>query len=164
MLLIPVFRVYKTWAAVVVWIKHGMVCQITTSADPVWRILIGLSQRENCFWNRTFVQALPRPIVTVKSKHLHSIASGVIFIKHFTHAFFVRKCFAQVFSNYSLVLGLFSEKMSAQKVLVECWCNWLQIIYSLSYLNQNFACSNGHCDSFRCLWFDDLKKHLVNYN
>jgi len=48
------------------------------------------------------------------------------FRRHFLLAFFVRKCFAQLFSDYSLALYFFGETILAQKLLVKCWWNWLQ--------------------------------------
>ncbi len=45
----------------------------------------------------------------------------------FYEQLFVQKCFAQLFSNYSLALWLFGQRISAQKLLVKCWWNWLLV-------------------------------------
>jgi len=47
---------------------------------------------------------------------------------HFTCAFFVQKCFAQLFSTYILALKFSGKRISAQKLVVKCWWNWLQAI------------------------------------
>ncbi len=43
------------------------------------------------------------------------------FHQHFTLTFFVRKPFAQLFSNYSLALWFFGKRILVQKLLVKCW-------------------------------------------
>jgi len=55
------------------------------------------------------------------------------FHQHFTCAFFVQKCFAQLFSNYSLALYFFGTKISAQKLLVKCWWHWHQVSISSTF-------------------------------
>jgi len=46
------------------------------------------------------------------------------FHQHFTGAFFVWKCFAQLFSNKSSTLWLFGKRILAQK----CWWNQLKVV------------------------------------
>jgi len=58
------------------------------------------------------------------------------FHQHFTSSFFVRKCFAKLFSNYSLALKFFDSRISAQKLLIKCWWNWLQESSLISHPNQ----------------------------
>jgi hypothetical protein len=48
------------------------------------------------------------------------------FHQHFMCNFFIGKCFAQIFSHYSLALWFFGKRISAQKLLVKCWWNWQQ--------------------------------------
>jgi len=47
------------------------------------------------------------------------------FHQHFMPAFFVWKCFAQLFFNYILALKKFVQRILVQKLLVQCWWNWL---------------------------------------
>ncbi len=55
------------------------------------------------------------------------------FHQHFTRSFFVQKCFAKLFSNYSFALLPFSKIMLAQKLLVKCYWNWLQVSISSTF-------------------------------
>jgi len=48
------------------------------------------------------------------------------FHQHFKNNFFIPKCFAQRFSSNSLTLYFFGARISAQKLLIKCWWNWLQ--------------------------------------
>jgi len=48
------------------------------------------------------------------------------FHQHFTRKFFIPKCFLQL-SNFSLALQFSVERLLAQKLLVKCWLNWLQV-------------------------------------
>ncbi len=65
---------------------------------------------------------------------------GVNFINILGATFFVQKCFAQFFSNYSLAWWLFGKRKSAQKLLVKCWWNWLMVdkIIIFDPMSQNF--------------------------
>ena len=49
---------------------------------------------------------------------------GGRFHQHFKGRFFVRKCYVQLFSTYSLCLCVFVEKIWAKKFRVKCWWNW----------------------------------------
>jgi hypothetical protein len=57
------------------------------------------------------------------------------FQQHFTQAFFIWKCFVLLFSNCTLTLWNFVERVSAQKLLIKCWWNWLQRSF---YTNNNW--------------------------
>ena len=39
---------------------------------------------------------------------------------------YIRKCLAQPLSNLSLAFAIFGKRVSAQKLLVKCWWNWLK--------------------------------------
>jgi len=41
-------------------------------------------------------------------------------------AFCTWKCFLKLFSNYSLALNFFGERILAQNLIIKCWWNWLQ--------------------------------------
>jgi len=41
-------------------------------------------------------------------------------------AFFVWKCFVQLFSNYSLALNFCGKRISEKKLFIRCWWNWLR--------------------------------------
>jgi hypothetical protein len=53
-------------------------------------------------------------------KMLMELTLGGQFHHHFTLAFFIQKCFAQLFSSYSLALNFFCKRMLAQKLHVKC--------------------------------------------
>ncbi len=55
------------------------------------------------------------------------VSSKCQFHQYFMPALFEWKCFAQLFSNFSLALLFFGERILAQKLRVKCWWNWLQV-------------------------------------
>ncbi len=59
-----------------------------------------------------------------------TLKSGVNFINILLAPYFVQKCFAQIFSYYSLALIFFGKIILAQRLLVRCWWNWLQLAFS----------------------------------
>jgi len=63
---------------------------------------------------------------TVDSTFALPMPPGVNFTNILWAPFFVQKCFAKLFSNYSMAWHFFDEMIFAQKLLVKCWCNWLQ--------------------------------------
>ncbi len=56
---------------------------------------------------------------------LPAVTRQVSISSTFTLNFFVQKCFAQLFSNYSFALNFFGEKISVQKLIVKYWWNLL---------------------------------------
>jgi len=101
-----------------------------------------------------------------KAKQLYLLLSPAVNLPTFYEQLFVRKCFKQLFSNYSLALQFFVERILAQKLLIKCrwywlkmsdkviilgdasWCLWWQLILLLN---------NGL--NLSCL-FKFLKRHL----
>jgi len=69
--------------------------------------------------------------------------------QHFTRNFFVRKCFAQLISYYSLALWPFVKRISAQKLLVKCWWNWLKSGWrrqkACRHVERRFGTSRQYC-------------------
>ncbi len=69
------------------------------------------------YWSTTWSQRCGSSVLSTRCQ----------FHQHFPCNFFVWKCFAQLFPNYSSALWLFSKRISAQKLLVKCWWNWLKL-------------------------------------
>jgi len=63
----------------------------------------------------------------------------------FMNNFFVQKCFTKLFSPSSLGLKFFGKMILAQKLLVKCWWNWLQVTlyqhFTSSFLYKSVLCS-----------------------
>jgi len=59
--------------------------------------------------------------------------------QYFMYAFFVWECFAQFFSNYSFDLMFLDQRISAQKLFIKCWRNWLQVSISPIFCEQLFC-------------------------
>ncbi len=67
--------------------------------------------------------------VAQHSRAAHKLAllnSRCQFHQHFTCSFLYKKCYALLFSWYSLALNFFGKRILAQIMLVKCWWNWLQ--------------------------------------
>jgi len=60
---------------------------------------------------------------------LHRLKVSIVypcsqFHQHFMRAFFVWKCFTQLFSSYVFALQFSGAKISPKKAQVKCWWNW----------------------------------------
>ena len=53
------------------------------------------------------------------------------FHQHFTCSFFIWKSFKKLFCTYCLGLYFFGGRKLAQKLLVKCWWNWLQVYLAI---------------------------------
>jgi len=62
-------------------------------------------------------------------------------------AFFVQKCFAQLFSSYSLALYFFGKRKSAKKLLIKCWWNWLQDIWLAEGIRESGRYQTGKTET-----------------
>jgi len=80
------------------------------------------------------------------------------FYQHFTSAFFTRKCFAQLFSNYSLALWLFGKRISVKKLLVTCWWNWLQVSIPSTFYEKLFYTKVLSLAFLFCFYFIGKRK------
>jgi len=60
-----------------------------------------------------------------KKKKFYRIATYVYFTNILRAAYFLLKCYGLLFFTYNFDLLFFVKRISAQKLLVKCWWNWL---------------------------------------
>ncbi len=72
----------------------------------------------------TKVSKLNLSIIHFLKGAMYSYASLSQFHQHFTHVFFVRKCFEQLFSSYILALEFLEPKFWTKTACVKRWWNW----------------------------------------
>jgi len=78
------------------------------------------------------------------SENSFSRYSRCQFHQHFMSNCFVQNCFSKLFYNYSLALWFFGERILAQKLLVKCWWNWLEVSFSPTLL-RGHSNNMWHC-------------------
>jgi len=49
------------------------------------------------------------------------------FHQYFEGTFFIQKCLAKLFSNYSLAFKKFGNRILSKKLFIKCWWNWLLV-------------------------------------
>ncbi len=74
--------------------------------------------------------------------------------QYFTCIFFIQKCFAQLFSTYSLALWLFGKRILAQKLLIIPYVFWSSFFWQL------WPVGCAGCTDLGCFWQTNLVRNL----
>ncbi len=82
------------------------------------------------------------------------------FHQHFTWDFLVQKCLAHLFYIYSSALWLFGERIPAQKLLVKCRWNWLQVSISSTFYKIIFGIK-GPFAAFLLLYYGNGSQNFL---
>jgi len=71
----------------------------------------------------------------IARKMLMTLTTGV----NFSNGVFILKCFAKLFSNYSLAFYFFGKMKSVQNLLVKCYLNWAKVSISPTFYKKLFV-------------------------